>query len=184
MRKRLSKLTMVAALALAIFALLPAAYAADAAGEVAGTVQLAGTGIPLTSCAYTNYNFQDVVLRGVLKANNGAVFTGSLDTSGVKGNSTICETTSAGAGKVNDSLDPATFNSVPGPGTTGIASGTFFGTYTRTESIVLVSLQVTFSINGGPSQTVTVNVRAQFTPTAVSPSGITAANFIGEWGTF
>lgn len=184
MKKRLSKLTMVAALALAIFALLPAAYAAEAAGEVAGTVNLAAPGIPLTGCANTNYNFQDVVLRGVLRANNGTVFTGSLDTSNVKGNSTICESTSQGAGVVNSSLDPATFTSVAGPGTTGSAQGTFFGTYTRTESIVLVSLQVTFSINGGASQTATINVRAQFTPTAVSPSGITAANFIGGWSTF
>lgn len=183
MRKKLSKLTILAALAMAIFAILPAAHAADAAGEVAGTVNLAAPGIPLTGCAPTNYNFQDVVLRGVLRDNGGGVFTGSLDTSNVKGNSTMCESTSEGAGVVNNALDPATFTSVAGPGTTANAAGTFYGTYVRTESIVIVDLTVTFSINGGNSSTANVKVRAQFTPTAVSPTGITAANFVGEWGT-
>lgn len=179
--RKASKGAVLIALALSLVMILPGAYAAEAGGEVAGTVNLAGTGIPLTGCANTQYTFQDVVLRGAIRNNAGAIFTGSLDTNNVKGNSTMCETTGAGAGVVNSALDPATISTVPGAGNVGIVTGTFYGTYVRTESVVIVDLQVTVSINNTAPFTIPVKVRSQFTPTAVTPAGITAANFAGVW---
>lgn len=181
--KRASKWAILVAIALSTVMVLPTAYAVEAGGEVAGSVILTAPGIPLTECANTKYTFQDVVLRGAIRLNNGSVFVGSLDTDLVAGNSTMCETTSAGKGTVNSELSPAVIKTAPSAGNIGNVTGSFWGTYVRTESVVVVDLQVTVSINSGPSQTFPVKVRAQFTPTKVSTSGITEASFVGEWST-
>lgn len=198
--RKASKLVVLAAMACAFALFLPSAIAADVAGEVGGgvTITSPATGIPLQGCANTTYKFNDVILNGTLRDNGSRVFVGSIDTgtggTEVKGFSTVCESTALGGGVVNQKYnefgqlvaDPASFSGT-GVGTGGLATinGSFWGTYTRTESVVLVSLQVTFSINGQNAQTVTVNVRAQFTPTSfdTTTGGVKGANFAGEFST-
>lgn len=174
--RKASKLVVLAALVSALFMILPSAQAAEIAGVVDGNVQLANGGIPLQGCnSNVTYTFQNVVIRGTFRTGN-TVFAGEIRTLNVHGGTTGCESTSSGVGTVNSASDPATFT---GTGA-GTASGTFFGTYTRTESIVLVNLNVSGNVNGS-AFTQTVFVRAQFTPTFIASGAIQAASFVGEF---
>lgn len=180
--RRFSKLVTLAAMLSAMFVMIPSAPAADIAGGVAGNVLLGSGGVPLTGCnTSTTYTFEDVAIRGTLRANNGTTFIGTIDVSNVSGGTTGCESTASGTGVVNSVGNPATFASV-GSGNVNSATGSFYGTYTRTESIVLVTLNLSFNISGNQG-TATVNVRAQFTPTEITGGAITKASFIGPFST-
>lgn len=195
--RKVSKLVVFAALAMAVLVMVPSAPAAqgDILGEVHGNVNLqGGTYIPTDPTAAprsTTYTFSGVEIVGTMVAPNGQRATGTITTSGVEGASTgASESASSGLGRVNKPYCPpptctsdprASFSTSNG---TGTVSGKFWGCYAREGTIVFVKLNVEeIRVNGGAPFNRTVRVRAQFTPTSTTPSGngINAATFSGTF---
>lgn len=188
MKKFLKQLGLVAALAAMVLP-LGSAQAASIAGSVEGNVFIGrqgdpdpktSPGLPITGCAWTKYVFEGVVIVGTLVDSNNNAFTGKVDVSNTKGQSTICESASDGKGTVNTATNQASFAA---SGVGGNVNGTYYGWYCRAESYVHVDLFVTFSINGGPSSTVPLNVDAHFQATEVdtgqNPPTVEKAAFAG-----
>jgi hypothetical protein len=173
--KRVWTVSLVAIVALSVVVMMALPASAVGAGEVDGTVGNITPGITTTATLQT-YQFNPIELAGVF-ANGTNVAVGQVTTSTVSGGSTTPESITGGAGTVGN----FTFSSTGVH--QGTASGSCSGTYTRTVSIVLVSLNCTLSVNGGASVPAHVDVRAQFTPTSGNgiTSPITAANFFGEF---
>lgn len=205
--KRISKLfaatTFVATAAL-LAAGAPAGAATSGGGEVAGTVSITGStspggGIPTLSggSATTTYLFNSIVLNGAFTDGSNA-FAGQISVTGVGGGSNIgAESFGSGEGYVADfpfsglgvgavsgtckGYDALT-NGHPSHGSAFSPTG---GGYSRVGSVVLVKLQCTATVQGGPSQPATVYVVAQFTPTQGDgvTTDIKAASFTGAFET-
>lgn len=194
--RKTARLALTMALALAMFGAISTAGAAEVAGEVTGFVNFVqGTGVRLDgACTAQSYEFDDVVLRGAMRQGNNS-FVGEIVTDRVTGGANTCDTLSSGAGKVASATTPAVFKG-SGAGTTNLLSGTFYGTYKRTESFVEVSLTASICFGsqavyqGGACPTApapaTILVRAQFTPSKTDQAGtkVIQALFTGEFSTF
>lgn len=168
-----------AALAL-MLSMTPAHAATQGGGTVDGTVTITSpaTGIPTATqpAGPTSYLFTAINITGVFR-NGGGNFAGGISITNVTGGSPS-ENTLGGSGNVN------AFN-FSGPTGAGVGSinGSCSGTFVRNGSIVRVTLDCSASINGGPTDTGTVTVVAQFSPTNGNgvTTGVKAANFAGVY---
>lgn len=168
--KRFSKFVVLAAIISAMFVLQGAlAAGSTVAGEVVGNVAyINGPGLRLDgTCTNQEYQFDGVKLTGTIILSNGKSFSGTITPTGVTGKSNGCETLNGGNGSVNSLTSQASFT---GSGSVGSVSGNFYGTYTRTSSVVVVNLTASVTISGTTENNVTIIVRAQFIPNKVNPS--------------
>jgi len=183
--KRATRLSIAITVALSVVALMamPASATVLGGGEVVGTVTLTNPGcIPVASAPAkpTTYKFDDVVLTGAFSDGSTSPFAGPINVSNVKGGSPG-ENTIQGSGTVNSATDKATFNS-----TDSQTAGTFYGTFQRVGSIVIVSLNANGKIQGGAAQSFHITVAANFAPAAGQDGFVTpicSASFTGGFGT-
>lgn len=186
--RKLSRCAIGIALSGLMVVSMPSAIAAPATatGAVDGTVTITSpaSGIPTdpnAACVTTNYTFGAITLAGLFRSNDGSQsWAGAFGTNNVSGGSyanTECAT--SGSGYVASSGTPATFS---GTNATGTISGSYYGTYQRIGSVVVVTLTFNATVDGAPASG-TVLVTAQFTPTHINQGtrGILAANFAGSF---
>lgn len=186
--RRVATAVVIPVVALAMHVPPAAAASAAGGGTATGTVTVS-PGIDLTTRA-TTFVFSNSSINGVVAADNGATFAGSVNLPNVTGGSSA-ENTVQGAGTVNGftatGTSPAgcTIRAVVGP-----------GTFTRVGGTVIVQFNnATFDITCPPPRpsvagaTGKIKVVAEFVPTSgdgsspTNPVGtpVTQATFVGAF---